>query len=117
MASYIEMPKLSDTMTEGTVVQWRKAVGDEIQMGDVVAEVETDKAVMELEAFGEGTLSAIYVPEGGKARIGQRLAQLSAPGQRTTQTEPGDTASGQAPVASATTTAPPAVPISAPPPA
>ena len=51
--SYIEMPKLSDTMTEGTVVKWRKAVGDAVSVGDVVAEIETDKAVMELEAFDE----------------------------------------------------------------
>jgi pyruvate dehydrogenase E2 component (dihydrolipoamide acetyltransferase) len=82
MPSYIEMPKLSDTMTEGTVVKWRKAVGDSVEAGDVVAEVETDKAVMELEAFAEGTLNEIYVPEGAKARIGERLASLAAPGQQ-----------------------------------
>ncbi len=78
MPAYIEMPKLSDTMTEGTVVKWRKTVGDPVETGDVVAEVETDKAVMELEAFAEGTLKKIYVPEGGKARIGQKLASLAA---------------------------------------
>lgn len=77
MPSYIEMPKLSDTMTEGTVVKWRKAVGDAVETGDVVADVETDKAVMELEAFAEGTLSEIYVAEGGKARIGQKIASLA----------------------------------------
>ncbi len=81
MPSYIEMPKLSDTMTEGTVVKWRKAVGDAITLGDVVAEVETDKAVMELEAFGEGALAEIYVQEGQKARIGEKLAMLAAPGE------------------------------------
>lgn len=79
MSAYIEMPKLSDTMTEGTVVKWRKGVGDTVETGDVVAEIETDKAVMELEAFAEGTLSEIYVPEGGKARIGQKLASLGVP--------------------------------------
>ncbi len=81
MPSYIQMPKLSDTMTEGTVVKWRKALGEKVEIGDVVAEVETDKAVMELEAFGEGTLSEIYVPAGGKARIGVNLAALAAPGE------------------------------------
>jgi pyruvate dehydrogenase E2 component (dihydrolipoamide acetyltransferase) len=81
MPSYIEMPKLSDTMTEGTVVKWRKALGDTVETGDVVAEIETDKAVMELEAFAEGTLNEIYVHEGGKARIGQKLASLGVPGE------------------------------------
>jgi hypothetical protein len=53
----IEMPKLSDTMTEGTLLRWVKKVGDSIAVGDVLAEVETDKATMEMEAFDEGTLS------------------------------------------------------------
>jgi pyruvate dehydrogenase E2 component (dihydrolipoamide acetyltransferase) len=88
MPAYIEMPKLSDTMTEGTVVKWRKAVGDNVETGDVVAEVETDKAVMELEAFAEGTLSQIYVSEGGKARIGQKIASLAAPGDAETSQAP-----------------------------
>ena len=54
----IEMPKLSDTMTEGTLVKWNKQVGDTIEIGDVVAEVETDKATMEMEAFDEYTSSS-----------------------------------------------------------
>lgn len=78
---YVEMPKLSDTMTEGTVVKWRKAVGDTVNAGDVIAEVETDKAVMELEAFDDGTLKEVYVSEGGKARIGEKLALLLVPGE------------------------------------
>lgn len=73
---YIEMPKLSDTMTEGTVVKWRKAVGDSVSVSDVLAEIETDKAVMELEAFDDGVLKEIFVKEGGKAQIGERLALL-----------------------------------------
>ncbi|MGH7989717.1 MAG: dihydrolipoamide acetyltransferase family protein [Limisphaerales bacterium] len=77
----VEMPKLSDTMTEGTLVKWRKAVGDAVSAGDVLAEVETDKAVMELESFDQGTLKEIYVPEGGKARVGEKLALLLAPGE------------------------------------
>src|SRR6185312_10159886 len=79
--TYIEMPKLSDTMTEGTVVKWSKAVGDSISVGDVLAEIETDKAVMELEAFDEGTLAEIYVNGGGKARIGEKLALLAGMGE------------------------------------
>jgi len=79
--AYIEMPRLSDTMTEGTVVKWHKAVGDSVSVGDVLAEIETDKAVMELEAFDDGTLKEIYVNEGGKARLGERLALLLGPGE------------------------------------
>ncbi len=78
---YIEMPKLSDTMTEGTVVKWRKAVGDSVSVGDVLAEIETDKAVMELEAFDDGTLKEICVPEGGKAKVGDHLALLLGAGE------------------------------------
>jgi pyruvate dehydrogenase E2 component (dihydrolipoamide acetyltransferase) len=72
----IEMPKLSDTMTEGTLVKWIKKVGDTVAVGDVLAEVETDKATMEMEAFDEGVLSEIYVKDGEKVEIGQKLALL-----------------------------------------
>jgi pyruvate dehydrogenase E2 component (dihydrolipoamide acetyltransferase) len=78
---YIEMPKLSDTMTAGTVVKWLKAVGDSVSAGDMLAEIETDKAVMELEAFDNGTLKEIYVPDGGKAQIGEKLALLFGAGE------------------------------------
>jgi pyruvate dehydrogenase E2 component (dihydrolipoamide acetyltransferase) len=73
----IEMPKLSDTMTEGTLVRWIKKVGDTVAVGDVLAEVETDKATMEMEAFDEGVLTEIYVKDGEKVQIGQKLALLS----------------------------------------
>lgn len=81
MSVTIEMPKLSDTMTEGTIVKWHKKVGDTVEIGDVIAEVETDKATMEMEAFDEGVISEIRVPEGGRAPIGGVLAVLggSAP--------------------------------------
>lgn len=72
----INMPKLSDTMLEGTLVKWLKKVGDKIEVGDVLAEVETDKATMEMEAFDEGTLTEILVPEGGVVKVGERLAVL-----------------------------------------
>ena len=73
----ITMPKLSDTMNEGTLVKWLKKAGDKIEIGDILAEVETDKATMEMEAFDEGTLTEIIVPEGGVVKVGERLAVLS----------------------------------------
>jgi pyruvate dehydrogenase E2 component (dihydrolipoamide acetyltransferase) len=72
----IEMPKLSDTMTEGTLLRWVKKVGDNVAVGDVLAEVETDKATMEMEAFDEGTLSEVYVNDGQTVQVGQKLALL-----------------------------------------
>jgi pyruvate dehydrogenase E2 component (dihydrolipoamide acetyltransferase) len=78
----IEMPKLSDTMTEGTLVKWIKKVGDTIAVGDILAEVETDKATMEMEAFDEGVLAEIYVQDGGKVQVGQKLAILVAKGEK-----------------------------------
>jgi pyruvate dehydrogenase E2 component (dihydrolipoamide acetyltransferase) len=77
----IEMPKLSDTMTEGTLLRWVKKVGDTIAVGDVLAEVETDKATMEMEAFDEGTLSELYVNDGQTVQVGQKLALLLAAGE------------------------------------
>ncbi|MDE0859152.1 MAG: pyruvate dehydrogenase complex dihydrolipoamide acetyltransferase [Akkermansiaceae bacterium] len=77
----IEMPKLSDTMEEGTVVRWLKKEGEEVEIGDIIAEIETDKATMEMEAFDEGTLSSISVPEGGKAPVGSVIAILLEDGE------------------------------------
>ena len=77
----IEMPKLSDTMTEGTLLRWIKKVGDSVEVGDVIAEVETDKATMEMEAFDEGTLAEVYVEEGQKIGVGQKLAILTGEGE------------------------------------
>ncbi len=77
----IEMPKLSDTMTEGTLVKWNKQVGDEIEIGDVIAEIETDKATMEMEAFDEGVLSEMRIQEGEKAEVGAILGVLLEDGE------------------------------------
>ena len=82
----IEMPKLSDTMTEGTLVRWIKKVGDTVAVGDVLAEVETDKATMEMEAFDDGVLTEIYVKDGEKVLIGQKLALLSEQGEKSDST-------------------------------
>ena len=70
----IQMPKLSDTMTEGTLVSWKKKIGDEVAAGEVLAEIETDKATMEWEATDDGVLKKIYVEEGGKVNVGDRIA-------------------------------------------
>src|SRR5215212_897816 len=77
----IQMPKLSDTMTEGTLVLWKKKKGDKVSAGDVIAEIETDKATMEWESPEDGTLSEIYVEEGGKVEVGQRIAFIGEPGE------------------------------------
>jgi pyruvate dehydrogenase E2 component (dihydrolipoamide acetyltransferase) len=70
----IAMPKLSDTMTEGTLVSWKKKKGDKVSAGEVLAEIETDKATMEWESPEDGTLTEIYVEEGGKVNVGDKIA-------------------------------------------
>jgi pyruvate dehydrogenase E2 component (dihydrolipoamide acetyltransferase) len=77
----INMPKLSDTMTEGTLVRWLKKEGDKVEMGDILAEVETDKATMEMESFDEGILKEVYVKEGGKIGVGQQIALILGEGE------------------------------------
>jgi pyruvate dehydrogenase E2 component (dihydrolipoamide acetyltransferase) len=77
----IQMPKLSDTMTEGTLVAWKKKKGDKVSAGDVIAEIETDKATMEWESPEDGTLTEIYVEEGGKVDVGQRIAFIGEEGE------------------------------------
>lgn len=88
MPIYIEMPKLSDTMTEGTLLKWRKKKGDKVAAGDILAEVETDKATMEMEAFDDGILTEVYVQDGGKVAVGQKLALLLAPGEKAPEGAP-----------------------------
>jgi len=77
----IQMPKLSDTMTEGTLVSWKKKVGDKVSSGEVLAEIETDKATMEWEATDDGILQKIYVEEGGKVNVGDRIAFIGEGGE------------------------------------
>jgi pyruvate dehydrogenase E2 component (dihydrolipoamide acetyltransferase) len=73
----ITMPQLSDTMSEGTVVKWLKKEGEAVKTGDPIAEVETDKAVMPMEAFEAGTVAVLMVAEGGKVPVGRPIAVLS----------------------------------------
>ncbi|MGH3208212.1 MAG: biotin/lipoyl-containing protein, partial [Trebonia sp.] len=72
----IKMPRLSDTMEEGAISTWHKQPGDTVAVGDVLVEIETDKAVMEYEAYEAGTLAEILVPEGQNADIGAPIALL-----------------------------------------
>ena len=81
MATEITMPKLSDTMTEGQFVCWRKNVGDRVERGDIIAEVETDKAVMELEAFASGILIKTIAKEGETIPVGTVLGLIGEPGE------------------------------------
>ena len=81
MAQLIEMPKLSDTMTVGTVVKWHKNKGDPVSNGDILAEIETDKATMELENFEDGILLEIFVEAGLEAAIGSPLAVVGEAGE------------------------------------
>jgi pyruvate dehydrogenase E2 component (dihydrolipoamide acetyltransferase) len=114
MAIQIEMPKLSDTMTEGTLIKWHKKVGDTVEIGDILAEVETDKATMEMEAFDEGTLTEIRVQEGEKALVNGVIAVLDGDGSGTETAAPAAAPASEAPApksaaAAATPAAAPAV--------
>jgi len=81
MAIKISMPKLSDTMTEGHLVKWRKKEGDRVESAEIIAEAESDKATMELEAYDSGVLLKILVPEGGKVAVGGTLAIIGEKGE------------------------------------
>ncbi|EDP72189.1 dihydrolipoyllysine-residue acetyltransferase (dihydrolipoamide S-acetyltransferase) [Flavobacteriales bacterium ALC-1] len=81
MAEVINMPRLSDTMEEGTVASWLKKVGDKVEEGDILAEIETDKATMEFESFNEGTLLHIGIAEGETAKVDTLLAIIGDEGE------------------------------------
>jgi pyruvate dehydrogenase E2 component (dihydrolipoamide acetyltransferase) len=100
----VTMPKLSDTMEEGKVLRWLKYVGDRVAPGDVLAEVETDKANMELEAYDEGVLAEVRAQEGDTVPVGAVIAVLAAPGEGMTAAPP------PAPPGESVTAAPPPAP-------
>jgi len=81
MAEVVKMPKLSDTMTEGVVAEWHKKVGDSVESGDLLAEIETDKATMEFESFQDGVLLHIGVEKGNAAPVDSILAILGEQGE------------------------------------
>lgn len=113
MAEVIRMPKMSDTMTEGVIHTWLKKVGDDIKPGDILAEVETDKATMELENYVKGTLLHIGIPAGGAvpvdaviAIVGQKGEDFSALLSQGAPTTAEATTKSEAPVVQASTPAP-----------
>ena len=110
MAIEIKMPALSPTMEEGSLAKWLVKVGDHVSSGDLLAEIETDKATMEFEAVDEGVISAILVPEGTDGvKVGQVIALLSGEGQ--------EAAPRPVPAGTPAAAAPKTAPVVAPPPA
>lgn len=107
MSIEVTMPRLSDTMESGTIVEWKVAVGDKVSSGDVVADVETDKATMELAVYDDGTIASIDVEPGHQVDVGTVIALLAEKGEDPANLKPA--ASAPAP-----TPAPAAAPESAP---
>ena len=81
MAEVILMTRLSDTMTEGVIAAWHKKVGDTVKKGDLLAEIETDKATMELESYQQGVLLHVGTPRGGKLQVNDLLAIIGTAGE------------------------------------
>src|SRR5512140_1772645 len=98
MAKILDMPKLSPTMEEGVLSAWHKKEGDAVDVDDLLAEVETDKATMEFRAFDKGTLLKILVAAGSNVKLGQPVAILGTPGEDLTQISPAP-AAAKAPAA------------------
>jgi pyruvate dehydrogenase E2 component (dihydrolipoamide acetyltransferase) len=117
MAKEITMPALSPSMTEGVLAKWHKKVGDTIKPGEVIAEVETDKATMDLEAFDKGTILLISAPEGSKVAVNGRIAVVGEPGEKV-EAVSAPAPTKPTPAATATTaTVSSSAPVSAPAPA
>ena len=126
MAEIIRMPKLSDTMTDGVVAEWHKNIGDEVESGELLAEIETDKATMEFESFQDGVLLHIGVEKGGTAPVdsvlcvlgekGEDIAELLASAEAEAEAE-AEASAEEAPAAPAPAPAPAAAPAPAPAPA
>src|SRR6476619_6165969 len=95
MAEVILMPRLSDTMTEGVIAAWHKKVGDTVKKGDLLAEIETDKATMELESYKDGTLLHTGAEKGGKLQVNDLLAIIGQPGEDIAQYLAGNKAPAQ----------------------
>jgi len=114
MITKVVLAKLSPTMEEGTIVKWNKQEGDAIKVGDVLAEIETDKANMEMEALGAGVLRSVLVAAGGKAPVGALIGVIADPGEDIAAMLAEGAAAAQALKASAPAAAPtPAPPVPA----
>src|SRR3989304_5763916 len=114
------MPKMGDAMTEGKVLIWRKKVGDVVAQGEPIAEIETDKVNVDIEAEEAGTLVEIVVGEGQSAPVGAKIAEIGAPGAKPGAAKPGGgtPAKSATPAAARVPSAPPrATPRSPAPPA
>ena len=118
MADVIRMPRMSDTMTEGVIVEWHKNVGDKVKSGDLLAEVETDKATMELESYQDGTLLYIGVDKGKSVKVDDVIAVIGKPGEDykpalSSATASAPKATEASPAATKETAAPKTVPAAA----
>ena len=107
MADFVQLIQLSPTMEEGLIVSWSKKPGDKVSTGDVLAEVETDKATMEMESYFDGTLLEIFVPAGATAKVGTALAVIGKPGE--SYAAPGATVAKSAAAAATSEAAPAAI--------
>lgn len=114
MAEVIKMPKMSDTMTEGVIAEWHKKEGDQVKPGDILADVETDKATMELENFESGTLLYVGVKKGESVPVDTIIAIIGKPGEDISGLIAGGTAPAAAPAPEAAPVAAPAPVASAP---
>ena len=81
MAEIVRMPKMSDTMTEGVIAKWHKKVGDTVKSGELMAEIETDKATMDYESFNSGTILYLGAKEGQPVKINDVLAIVGKAGE------------------------------------
>ena len=110
MAEVILMPRLSDTMTEGVIAAWHKKMGDTVKKGDLLAEIETDKATMELESYQDGVLLHIGTPRGGKLQVNDLLAIFGKAGEDVSALIAQNTGAANAPISIETSDAPATAP-------
>src|SRR6478752_2222316 len=96
MATQVVMPKLSPTMEEGQLARWLKKEGDKVSMGEPLAEIDTDKATMEMQALSDGVLRKILINEGESAPLGQMIAIIGEPDEDISQILSGAAGSGSA---------------------
>ena len=123
MSIEVTMPRLSDTMEAGTIIKWNVGVGDEVAAGDVLADIETDKATMEMQAFDDGVIAGLLVDEGRQVPVGTTIAVLAEEGESADDVSVGDASDTEtAPEVSSSTTQatpektpPPPTPVAAPP--
>ncbi|MEC8560520.1 MAG: biotin/lipoyl-containing protein, partial [Planctomycetota bacterium] len=81
MSIEVTMPRLSDTMEAGTIIKWNVGIGDEVAAGDILADIETDKATMEMQAFDDGVIAGLLVDEGKLVPVGTTIAVLAEEGE------------------------------------